>query len=143
MIPPPEFYPEGNVICKLKRALYGVGNAPRLWQDHFASVMEKNNFKIMKGDPNLYVRKHKRLYILCYVDDLTFFGSQPGVQAAISDLSKDLMLKVTGHLTDGKEVTSLRRNIKRRDNSFELDMSGTYIKNLLSELELESATPIL
>ena len=64
-----------------------------------------------------------------------FFGSQPDVQAASSDLSKDLTLKVTGHLTGGKEVTFLGRNIKRRNDSFELYMSDTYIKNLVSELE--------
>ena len=61
VIPAPEFYPEDGVIWKLNRALYGLRHAPRLWQDHFASVMEKNNFKRMKSDPNLYVRKRKRL----------------------------------------------------------------------------------
>ena len=107
VIPPSEFYPDGNTVWKLKRALYGLRNAPRLWQDHFASVVEKNNFRRMKSDPNLYVRRQKRLYILCYVDDLMFFGSQPDIQAAISDLSKDLILKVSGRLTDGKELTFL------------------------------------
>ena len=43
----------------------------------------------------------------CYVDDLMFFGPQSDVQAAISDSSKDLILKIAGHLTDGKEVTFL------------------------------------
>ena len=101
--------------------------------------MEKNNLKRMKSDPKI-VQAQAALR-LCYVDDLMLFGSQPDVQAAISDLSKDLILKVTGHLTDGKEVTFLDRNIKRRDNSFELYMSDTYIKNLLNELELENAKP--
>ena len=55
VVPPPKFYPEGNAIWKLKRALYRLRNAPRLWQDHFASVMEKNNFKRIQGDPNLWV----------------------------------------------------------------------------------------
>ena len=110
MIPPPEFYPEGNVIRKLKRALCVLRSAPRLWQCHFVSVMEKNNFKRTKSNPNLYVRKHKRPYVLCYVDDLMFFGSQPDVQAAASGLSKDLILKITGHLTDGKEATFLAKH---------------------------------
>ena len=74
VITPPEFYSD-NLIWKLRHALYGLGNAPRLWQDHFASVTEKNNFKRMKSDPKLHVRKHKRLYVLCHVDDLMFFGS--------------------------------------------------------------------
>ena len=55
IIPPSEFYPDQNVVWKLKRALYGLKNSPRLWQDHFASVMKKLNFDRMKSDPNLYV----------------------------------------------------------------------------------------
>ena len=32
VIPPLEYYPEGKTLWKLKRALYGLRNAPRLWQ---------------------------------------------------------------------------------------------------------------
>ena len=69
-----EFYPAGNVVWKLERALYGLRNAPQLWQDHFASVMAKNNCRRMKSDPNLYARNDKRLFILCYVGDLMLLG---------------------------------------------------------------------
>ena len=61
VIPPLDFYPHGGVLWKLRRALYGLRNAPRLWQDHF---------KRMKSDPNLYAHNSKKLYVLCYVDDL-------------------------------------------------------------------------
>ena len=38
LIPPLEYYPEGNVLWKLNRALYGLRNSPKLWQQHFAHV---------------------------------------------------------------------------------------------------------
>ena len=104
VIPPLEFFPEGNVIWKLQRALCGLRNAPRLWKGHFASVMEMSNFNTMKSDPTC-TRKHKRRYILCHVDDLVFFGSQPDVQTAISDLSN------WGRFTNGKEVAFLGGNL--------------------------------
>ena len=53
VIPPLEFYPEGRTLWKLKNALYGLKHSPKLWQQHFASVMEKNGFRRMKSDPNL------------------------------------------------------------------------------------------
>eukprot|EP00439_Symbiodinium_sp_Y106_P081378 s1513_g20.t1 len=91
----------GRTLWKLKKALYGLKHSPKLWQQHFASVMDKNCFRRMKSDPNLYVHDSKQLYVLAYVDDLMFFGSQAGVSTLIKDLQKDLLLKVTGTLDEG------------------------------------------
>jgi hypothetical protein len=66
VIPPAEYYPDQNVVWKLKRAPYGLKNSPRLWQDHFAFVMKKLNFSRMKSDPILYIRTQKSLYVLTY-----------------------------------------------------------------------------
>ena len=44
VIPTSEYYPEGNVLWSLKRALYGLWNSPKLWQQHFAARMEKYGF---------------------------------------------------------------------------------------------------
>ena len=35
---PVEFYPEGNCLWLLKRAMYGLKQAPVLWQTHFAKT---------------------------------------------------------------------------------------------------------
>ena len=143
VIPPAEFYPEGGVCWKLRRALYGLKNAPRLWQDHFASVMKKNNFRRMKSDPNLYVHNTKRLYVLCYVDDLMVFGSDSDVPKVIEDLSQDLLVKVTGQLSVGNSVTFLGRQIKRTYDAIELYMPDTYVDSMLKELSMENCKPAL
>ena len=61
VIPPVESYPQGGILWKLRRAGYGLRNAPRLWQDHFASVMKSNNFERMKSGPNFYVHRERQL----------------------------------------------------------------------------------
>ena len=43
--PPVEYYPEGGVVWKLKRALYGLKNAPKLWQQHLAATLESQGFR--------------------------------------------------------------------------------------------------
>jgi len=52
--PPEEFYPQGGVVWKLKKALYGLKSSPKLWQTHFASTMAKFDFVRCESDSNLY-----------------------------------------------------------------------------------------
>ena len=40
VLSPVEYYPEGDVVWKLKRSLYGLKNAPKLWQQQLAATLE-------------------------------------------------------------------------------------------------------
>ena len=142
VIPPLEYYPEGNVLWKLKRALYGLRNSPKLWQQHFAACMEKYGFARMKSDPNLYVHSTKKLYVLAYVDDLMFFGSKPDIDLCVQDLQKDLLLKMTGALTEGQTVTFLGREIRRTADSCELYMKPEYIDSMLQLYNMSACKPV-
>ena len=44
MRPPVEFYPEGNCLWLLKRAMYGLKQAPAFLQTHFAETMISLDF---------------------------------------------------------------------------------------------------
>ena len=44
MKPPSEYYPTGNCLWLPKRAMYGLKQAPALWQTHFAKVMTELGF---------------------------------------------------------------------------------------------------
>ena len=143
VIPPLEFYPEGRTLWKLKKALYGLKHSPKLWQQHFASVMEKNGFRRMKSDPNLYVHDSKQLYVLAYADDLMFFGSQADVSTLIQDLQKDLLLKVTGTLNEGQSSSFLGRNLKRTSTFISVGMSPSYIDAMLELYGLKQCRPAL
>ena len=94
--------------------------------------MEKNGFKRMKSDPNLYVHTEKRLYVLVYVDDLMFFGNKKHVEQCVSDLRKDLLLKVTGTLEEGSEGSFLGRRILRNAEGFQLCMDPKYVIKCLN-----------
>ena len=84
----------GIDIFAIHSALCGLSNAPRLWQDHFASVMKTDNFKRMKRDPNLHVHGSKKLDVLCNVGALLIFGSDSDFShQLVQDLGKDLLVK--------------------------------------------------
>lgn len=38
-MPPIEFYPEGNILWRLRKAMCGLKAAPKAWQLHFAETM--------------------------------------------------------------------------------------------------------
>ena len=44
ILPPSEYYPTGNCLWLLKRAMYGLKQAPAPWQTHFAKVMTELGF---------------------------------------------------------------------------------------------------
>ena len=54
VVPPQEFYDQGSVPWKLKKALYGLRAAPRAWQDHLAELVHTHNFKRMQSEANVY-----------------------------------------------------------------------------------------
>ena len=78
--PPREYYPSGDVLWRLKRAMYGLRTAPRSWQDHFASVLKGAGFTRLQSDPNVYIHFLLRVIILAYVDDLMVFGPTLAIQ---------------------------------------------------------------
>ena len=46
VLPPVAYYPEGGVVWKLKRALYGLKTAPKLWQQHLAAHLSRKGFVV-------------------------------------------------------------------------------------------------
>ena len=71
---PPGF--EGNTcnkVCKLKKAIYGLKQSPRVWFGRFAKVMKEYGYKQSQGDHTLFI-KHSTargvIALLVYVDDI-------------------------------------------------------------------------
>ena len=62
-----------GTICKLRKALYGLKEAPRLWHTHIDTFLKSIGFKQSTSDPNLYILTTPLggfLFLLLYVDDL-------------------------------------------------------------------------
>ena len=130
-LPPAEYYPSGDVVWRLKRAWYGLKNAPKLWQQHLATTLESKGFQQIKSDPNLYFQAERKIYLLCYVDDLILFGEQNSVADLVVDLQKELLLRATGELSKGQEATFLGRRMRRTSTSVQMFMETSYVDRIL------------
>ena len=52
--PPKEFYLEGNILWRLKKAMYGLRSSPKAWQDHLASILQQLGYVRFISEPNVY-----------------------------------------------------------------------------------------
>jgi hypothetical protein len=67
-----------HLVCKLKKALYGLKHAPRSWYDKIDNFFLQKGFVKSKNDPNLYIKKDEKEHIVLislYVDDLIIIGN--------------------------------------------------------------------
>ena len=71
---PPGYVKAGkeNLVCKLKKSLYGLKQSSRCWNVAFCEYMETSNFRESAVDPCVFVRAEGTsvTIIAVYVDDL-------------------------------------------------------------------------
>ncbi|CAI7890609.1 unnamed protein product [Closterium sp. NIES-53] len=71
----PHTYGEGDPrVCRPKKSLYGIKQAPRLWQQHLHKILLDIGFKQLPHDPRTYRLHFNGAYILLtvYVDNLLY-----------------------------------------------------------------------
>jgi hypothetical protein len=97
----PEGWPEGQntlkIIVQLRKALYGLEQAPRLWHDHINAFLLRLGFTQSLADPNLYLPSDGIL-ILLYVDNISMSYPEAAAKAAI---------EVEAKLSEKYKITNL------------------------------------
>jgi len=61
-----------ELVCKLKRSLYGLKKSPRMWYQNFDTYILSFGLVISKDDHFLYSKKEGShfIYVARYVDDM-------------------------------------------------------------------------
>lgn len=94
MIQPPGFIHKSfpNHICKLKRPIYGLRQAPRDWYKELSSFLLENNFTNSISDASLFIYNRDGViayilvyvaYILVYVDNIVITGNNTNFLAEL------------------------------------------------------------
>jgi len=88
----------GNLVCKLKKAIYGLRTAPRRWQQTLRKVLADAGFTPLKFDENVYRRGN--ITISTYVDDFMIICPDPrDAEDVVELLSKELRVKDLGDMS--------------------------------------------
>ena len=103
MIQPPGFGSTTHpiVVCRLKKPLYGLKEAPRAWHSKITHYIHQIGFKMSKSDNSLFIQSDSKgqVFILIYVDDLVIGGEH---LANIEHIEK--LLSAQFEMKDMKEL---------------------------------------
>ncbi|KAI3691993.1 hypothetical protein L6452_31797 [Arctium lappa] len=101
---PPGFenpsYPDR--VYKLKKALYGLHQAPRAWYDTLSSYLLENGFERGVIDKTLFIKRKKKdiLLVQIYVDDIIFGSTRDNMCKEFEDLMHQMFkMSSMGELT--------------------------------------------
>jgi hypothetical protein len=129
--------PDGSVLVEIRRSLYGLPEASKLWYDYFTKALTLGGYIVCPHDPCLFMRKRgsELSIIALYVDDCLHIWRGANIyrelyaslrNAKLPDLKVD-------KLEGDKSVSFLGLNITMlRDKSLSVNQKG-YLKNLLEE----------
>ena len=87
-------------MCRLKRASYGLKEAPRAWYTRIDNYFTGLDFTKSEADVNLYqiVVEGRLLIILRYVDDLIFTDDEQLIHSCKEDIVREFEMKDMGLL---------------------------------------------
>jgi hypothetical protein len=90
-----------NLVCRLKKILYSLKQAPRAWSNKIGQYLVTSGFQTSNANFSLYVKKtdHGIVVIVIYVDDLIITGNS---HVDIFDLKK--LLKQKFEMKDLREL---------------------------------------
>ncbi|CAI7787133.1 unnamed protein product [Closterium sp. NIES-53] len=107
-----------NQVYQLEKSLYGIKQAPRLWQQHLHARLIRIRFSQLPHDQGMYRLTKGTDYILLivYVDDLLYIGSTDDTTTWFEwELQRDLTLTVATTVTQ-----YLGLNTQDGDNAIDL-----------------------
>ncbi|WVZ61696.1 hypothetical protein U9M48_011528 [Paspalum notatum var. saurae] len=130
-----------NLVCKLKKSLYGLKQSPRQWYKRFDSFMLSNGFKRSDYDSCVYLKtvNGSAIYLLLYVDDMLIAAKKKSEIAKLkAQLNKEFEMKEFGA---GKKILGMEIIRDRKSGLLYLSQRG-YIEKVLRRFNMHDAKPV-
>lgn len=139
MVPPQGHCEDASLVCKLRKAIYGLKQSPRAWYHRLSNCLLEKEFTRSEADHTLFTKQGKKGMIatLIYVDDLIITGNDAEGVAHTKE-----MLKV---VFDIKDLGELRYFLGIEITRFEDGMfisQRKYVLDILKETGKLGSRPV-
>lgn len=128
MVQPPGFTNPSFLqhVCKLKKAIYGLKQAPQAWFSRLSTLLQLG-FVGSKADSSLFLYRNKNvtMYLLIYVDNIIITASIPvAITELLQLLSADFAVKELSdlHYFLGVEVLKVESGLLLSQCRYILDL---------------------
>uniref|UniRef100_A0A2N9J6A9 Integrase catalytic domain-containing protein n=1 Tax=Fagus sylvatica TaxID=28930 RepID=A0A2N9J6A9_FAGSY len=144
MVQPEGFKQPGteNLVCRLKKSLYGLKQSPRQWYKRFDSYMIQIGYTRCEYDCCVYVRileDGSYIFLLLYVDDMLIAAkSMCEVNRLKSLLHKEFEMKDLGA---AKKILGMEIRRDREARKLWLSQKN-YIRKVLEKFSMLDAKPV-
>ncbi|KAJ9558238.1 hypothetical protein OSB04_012852 [Centaurea solstitialis] len=125
-------------VYKLRKALYGLHQAPRAWYDTLSSYLLKNKFERGVIDKTLFIKRTKTdmLLVQIYVDDIIFGSTKDDMCKEFEELMhKKFKMSSMGELT-----FFLGLQVKQKADGIFINQSK-YVASMLQKFGMNDAKP--
>lgn len=139
MRPPPGFQRQDGKVYKLRKSLYGLRQAARVWNQTLHESLTKNGFQQNGTDNCLYLLKSggEVVHLLIHVDDmLAATSNERLLDNAMEEVGKDFELKCLGI---AKHYVGIDLD-RDKDGHFWISQSA-YIRKIIESAKLTNAKP--
>jgi len=128
-----------NLVCKLKKSLYGLKQGANEWNKKLHAILSANDFNRSENDPCLYSKEHdgQWMYVSVHVDDLVAAATNESMITTFErQMNEVLVLKDLGNLQ-----YYLGLQLERDDDGIFLLHQKSYIQKKLHEFQLDDCRP--
>lgn len=141
MLQPEGFSDKTGKVCRLKKSLYGLKQASRLWNQKLDTALLQFGLEKSKVDPCVYFsHKNESLIIVAvYVDDILIFSKNLETKIKLkSYLHSTFQMKDMG---EARFVLGIQIRRDREKGSISIDQEQ-YIREILARFEMSDCNPV-
>jgi len=134
----PPGYQKGGKACRLKRGMYGLKQAARLWAIKLRTQLQSLGYHPIPADECIYLHPHLRIYVATYVDDFLIVGPESSrIGELKAQLSNAFRMKDLGPC---KYFLGIQISRDRPNRRIHLSQ-GTYIEKILRIFDMINSAP--
>ncbi len=134
---PPGYEKPGHVV-RLRKALYGLKEAPRAWNITLHNQLLDRGFVRHPQEPCVYLHKDNNILLVVFVDDILIVSEQEGVTWFKQQLSSVFATKDLGEVDVFLGLKIIR---DRQERTLQITQPQ-YIDKMLKRFSMENANPV-